>query len=204
MEESFRPYPAGAKAALRKTILAERRQLPAAEVAERSLRITEHLIADPLYQKARVLMAYAPCNNEVDLSRLIQTAITEGKQVALPLSLWEERRLLPVAVTKYPEDLTSGRCGILEPQLKESPFPLEKLDLVLVPGVAFDVNGYRLGYGQGFYDRFLRELKPGTRIVGAAYSFQIVASVYPEAHDYALPFLVSENGWFSKSQSRRI
>ena len=105
-------------------------------------------------------MAYAPCNNEVDLSQLIQTALAEGKQVALPLSLWEKRQLLPVPVTKYPEDLTPGRCGILEPQLKVPPLPLEKLDLVLVPGVAFDVNGYRLGYGQGFCDRFLRDLKP--------------------------------------------
>ncbi len=199
MEANLRPYPAGAKAALRKTILAERRQLSAAEVAKRSRRITEHLLADPFYQKARVLMAYAPCNNEVDLCQLIQTALAEGKQVALPLSLWEKRQLLPVPVTKYPEDLTPGCCGILEPQLKVPPFPLEKLDLVLVPGVAFDVNGYRLGYGQGFYDRFLRDLKPGTGIVGAAFSFQIVASVYPEAHDFALPCLVSENGWFNKS-----
>ncbi len=199
MEADTRLYPAGAKAALRTTILAERRQLSAAEVAERSQRITEHLLADPLYQKAQVLMAYASCNNEVDLSRLIQTALAEGKQVALPLSLWEERQLLPVSITKYPEDLTRGRCGILEPQLKKPPVPLDILDLVLVPGVAFDVSGYRLGYGQGFYDRFLRGLKPGTGIVGAAFGFQIVASVYPEAHDYALPRLVSENGWFSKS-----
>lgn len=199
MEADLRPYPAEAKATLRKTVLAARRQLSTDEVAKRSRLITKHLLADPLYQKARVLMAYAACNNEVDLNQLIQVALAEGKQVALPFSLWEKRQLLPVPVTKYPEDLTSGRYGILEPQFKVPPLPLAKLDLVLVPGVAFDVNGYRLGYGQGFYDRFLQALKPGIGIVGLAFSFQIVASVYPEAHDYALPGLVSENGWFSKS-----
>lgn len=197
MELNPGPNLAAAKATLRKKSLARRRQLPAAEVTRKSRRITEFLSADSFYQKAQVLMAYAPCNNEVDLRLLIEIALAQGKQVVLPRTLWEERKLLPAAITGYPEDLTPGRLGILEPQSKGPSFPLEKIDLVLVPGVAFDVNGYRLGYGQGFYDRFLQGLKPGTGIVGVAYSFQIIASVYPEAHDVALPRLVSENGWFS-------
>jgi 5-formyltetrahydrofolate cyclo-ligase len=194
-----------AKSLLRNGILAQRKQLGVNEVRVWSKRITELIIESPFFQQAQVIMGYAPCNNEVDISPLIQVALEQGKRVLLPNTKWENRQLLPVAVNKYPEDLVAGPYGILEPSLeKGSLWPIQKIELVIVPGVAFDLSGYRLGYGQGFYDRFLIQLVNGTAIVGAAFSFQIVNTVYPEVHDFPMPVIVSENGWISKSISRRI
>jgi len=200
MEPVQKAEPAVSKLTVRQSILARRKQLGTEEISTWSQRITDLIMAEPIFHKARVIMGYAPCHNEVDISLLIQAALEQGKQVLLPVTQWEAHRLLPVEITRYPEDLVPGRLGILEPPLSTvPPWSLERIDLVIVPAVAFDIHGYRLGYGQGFYDRFLVQLLPETSVFGVAFSFQIVNSVYPEAHDCALPVIVSENGVISRS-----
>ena len=193
------------KQTLRQTMLTKRRALGAGEAARWSKQITESLLANSSFCKAKVIMAYAPLRNEVDTELLLQAAFKQQKQVLLPVAEWEKRQLRPVAVQSYPAGLVPGRYGILEPaEGGESPWPVEKIDLVIVPGVAFDVAGYRLGYGQGFYDRFLGRIPPQTEVVGVAYNFQVVKTVYPEKHDVTVPVIVTEKGIISLPGGRRI
>ncbi|NLC06638.1 MAG: 5-formyltetrahydrofolate cyclo-ligase [Syntrophomonadaceae bacterium] len=193
------------KHTLRQTMLTKRRTLGAGEVARRSKQIAEFLIASSSFHKAKAIMAYAPLHNEVDTELLLQAALGQQKQVLLPVAEWENRQLRPVSIKSYPDSLVAGRYGILEPaQDRQSPWPVEQIDLVIVPGVAFDVQGYRLGYGQGFYDRFLGRLSPRTEVIGLAYDFQVVETVYPEKHDVIVPMIVTEKGVINTPGSRRI
>ncbi len=91
----------------------------------------------------------------------------------------------------------SGRGSFSNWQIFEpagAPYPPELIDCVLVPGLAFDVNGYRLGYGKGFYDAFLPRLKPGTPMIGIGYSLQLTANTFPQPHDVKLTGLITEKG----------
>ena len=126
--------------------------------------------------------------------KLINEALLAGKRVALPVTDINRQEIFMRAVGRYPEDLVPGVFGIPEPREACPAIAPEEIDLVLVPGVAYDINGYRLGYGRGYYDRFLPRLRPGALTVGLAYAFQIVPTVYPEAHDRPVRLIVTEEG----------
>lgn len=179
------------KALLRREILDRRQKLSAKEIECWSRSINEYIIGSKSFQKAQTVMAYVSFRNEVDVSLLIQTALNQGKQVLLPVTNWKEKRLSPVAINAYPEDLVISRYGIAEPVSKK-PYPEELINLVIIPGVAFDIKGYRLGYGQGFYDRFLARLSAETTLIGVGFSLQILDTVYAEEHDFRLPLIVTE------------
>jgi 5-formyltetrahydrofolate cyclo-ligase len=135
-------------------------------------------------------MAYAPVRNEVETGGLIEKALSAGKRVALPVTETSRKVIYPRIITRYPEDLVPGPFGIAEP----CPFcpvaAAEEVDLIIVPGVAFDARGFRLGYGEGYYDRFF-PLTSGVSI-GIAYSFQLVDTVFPEEHDWPVDFVITE------------
>ncbi len=152
------------------------------------------LLGSEAFGRAGRLMVYLPFRGEVPTARIIERALAEGKTVAAPVTLKEERRLLPLRLTGRPEDLRPGPYGILEPEpsVCES-VPPDKLDLVVVPGVAFDVEGARLGYGGGYYDRFLAlEAREATR-VALAYEIQVSPVPLPlDAHDSRMDLVVTE------------
>jgi 5-formyltetrahydrofolate cyclo-ligase len=147
----------------------------------------------PAWQQAGTIMSYVSFGSEVATPPLITAALAAGKRVAVPFCVREGRRLIASEVLAFPDDLQPGTLGILEPR-PESLRPLapELIDLVIVPGVAFDRAGNRLGYGAGYYDRFLATLKPGAVTAGLAFAKQIVASVYPEAHDRPVDMVITE------------
>jgi len=185
---------AAAKAALRQRMRRQRMFLARPQIEIMSRAIVERL--ELLMRDAgfKVLMAYVPFRNEADISPLLKRWRERGLTLVLPVTEWETRSLFPVAVERYPEDLVPGRYGLLEPR-RETPagvWPPEEIDVVLVPGLAFDLRGYRLGYGDGFYDRFLRELNPRTLTVGVAFDFQVADTVFAEEHDVPVRQIVTE------------
>lgn len=192
------------KSLLRRKMLGQRQRLTTDQVKIWSQQVSQCMLKDPLFQQARTIMGYASFRNEVDLSPLLGRSLMQGKQLLLPVTDWEKQQILPVAVERYPADLRPGRYGILEPARDQKLWPLEAIDLVLVPGVAFDFQGYRLGYGRGFYDRFLTQLPRHTKIVGVAFNFQLVPTVFPEKHDVPLPVIITERGMINRLGSRRI
>lgn len=182
------------KSELRKDVINARAGLPAAAVAEKSARILEQIKALGEYRQSKVFMVYVDFRNEVQTGFLIKEFMAGGKVVTVPVTDIANRRLTPSRLEDYPGDLVPGAWGILEPR-PECLRPMEPvlLDLVIVPGVAFDEAGNRLGYGGGFYDRFLPRTRPGTIYLAPAFEMQIRADVYPGAHDCPVHILVTED-----------
>ncbi|MFZ3170397.1 MAG: 5-formyltetrahydrofolate cyclo-ligase [Carboxydocellales bacterium] len=181
------------KQQLRKDVLRERMALSPAEVSSRSSKICAQLMQMPQFNQARTVMFFIDFRNEVTTGEAIKAIIALGKRVVVPITDIPNRKLTPSQIVHFPEDLQSGAYGILEPKPEcVRPVPPQEIDFVAVPGVAFDVQGNRLGYGGGFYDRFLRRVKPGATLVALAFELQIKEEVYPEAHDYPLHWIITE------------
>ncbi len=177
---------------LRREMLKARGLLTPVQIVEKSARITKRLLAMEEYRRAAVIMAYMDFRNEAQTGMLVEAAIAAGKIVAAPHTDIANRRLIPSLVTNYPDDLQPGAWGILEPRPLK-PLDPAGIDLVVVPGVAYDLCGNRLGYGGGFYDRFLRYTKPGAIYAAPAYEIQLQLDVYPCPHDVPVHFIVTED-----------
>ena len=182
------------KKQLRKEIIAARMSQVDSEAAEKSASIAEKLRSLPEFQNAKLIMFYLDFRKEVATGEIIRQCLEEGKRVVIPITDTKNIRLIPSEIIDYPGDLTPGTWGILEPK-SECVRPVEptKIDFVVVPGVSFDTSGNRLGYGGGFYDRFLRRLRPDAAFAALAFELQIQDDVYPEAHDYPMQYVITES-----------
>ncbi|SFS90500.1 5-formyltetrahydrofolate cyclo-ligase [Marininema halotolerans] len=182
------------KKRLRSQLLATREALDPIQIAEESRQVCQRIMELPQWQDANYVLTYMPHRREMDLRPLMEKAWVMGKKVVLPRALPAKRSLSFYEVNHF-RDITIGVYGIQEPLAKEEArIDPKVLDLALVPGVAFDHHGYRLGYGGGYYDRFFAG--EGSSIVryGVAYSFQWVNSVYPEGHDIPMDGVVKPDG----------
>jgi len=181
------------KEELRKEFLKKMRALSIEEVKERSQCIQKKLERLELYQKAKKIMVYYPLKGEVDLLDMVR----EAKRKTFCFPKIEKERLVPYQVKNLETDFEKGKFGIKEPiEGKCRRVEVEELDLVIVPGVAFDHEKNRLGRGKGYYDRFLKELKD-TISVGVAFNFQIIDNLpYLSSQDERVNILVSETNVF--------
>lgn len=184
------------KQALRRQLLTARQELPSSLRVQHDEAILAQLIQLPQVQAAHTLLVYLDFRGEVTTAGLIEWGLAQGKTVCAPVSVVEERRLIPVRLDAL-EDVTVGAYGIREPILtEEKQVPLAEIDVVIIPGVGFDRQGGRLGYGGGYYDRFLPRLRPDALKVAVAYEQQVLPSLPLEAHDMPLDMLVTEAGVF--------
>lgn len=182
------------KKQLRKEIIAARMAQADEAVTEKSTRITEKVIGLPEFRNAGLIMMYLDFRNEVATGGLIRYCLENGKRVVVPVTDTKNIRLIPSEVLNFPDDLTAGTWGILEPKAGcLRPVDPSEIDLVIVPGVSFDKRGNRLGYGGGFYDRFLRLTGEDTVFVALAFELQVREDVYPEEHDYPVHYVITEN-----------
>ena len=137
--------------------------------------IAKKLFGLKVFKKAKVVMFYVSFDGEVNTEGMIEKARKLGKIIALPVCNARTCMIAPCAFgPSIP--LKKGLYGILEPQVEKS-VPVEQIDIVVVPGVAFDKKGNRLGRGKGYYDRFLKTLNPDTPRIGLAFDFQILPSL---------------------------
>lgn len=134
-------------------------------------------------------MAYASINNEVDLVPLMGKWHQEGRTILLP-RVEANGRMEAVKWTGW-DKVKSGPFGIREP-LGE-PFDPDQIDAVLTPGLVFDYKGFRLGYGKGFYDRFLPRLNESAFICGVCYEFQVIENAYPHKEDIPMHWIVTDH-----------
>jgi 5-formyltetrahydrofolate cyclo-ligase len=182
------------KRQLRRSILALRRGLPATEYRPRSHRVWERVAALSYYQRARVVLGYMAFDREVLTDGLMRQAIALGKQLVLPMVQADRQHLALYAIEDLERDVAPGYCGILEPQPQRTrAVAPEALDLVLVPGVAFDMRGGRLGFGAGFYDRLLSRLPREVPKVGMAFDFQVIPRLPDEPQDVMLDAVVTDS-----------
>ena len=180
---------------LRRNRLATRDQIDPDIRQEKSRQIEELLTAHPLISAAEHLFIYVHFRSEVQTLALIRQLIAAGKTVSVPVTLIQQSRLLAVQLTDPDSQLASGCFGIPEPtraRIAEATVDPQSIDTVVLPGSVFDLAGGRLGYGGGFYDRFLTESAPRAVRVGLAFEMQLVEQVPMEPHDQFMDILVTE------------
>src|SRR2546422_4629910 len=162
------------KDAIRRLVLTRRNRLPAPERARRGLAVAEWLFSMPEVSRARVLLLFASFGAEVPTDSILERAFAAGARVLLPYVA--DSGTLRAAPIESPDDLAPGYRGIREPA-RRPPVDAEIADVAVVPGVAFDRLGHRLGFGGGFYDRFLGSLPRRILRIGIAFGVQIVEEV---------------------------
>ena len=139
------------------------------------------------------VMLYLSMRSEVETGGLLEGLLQAGKRVCAPVVDTERTRLIPRRIRDGKTDLVRHPYGMLEPGTTCPIFPIAQLQLIVVPGIAFDRKGYRLGYGKGFYDRFLTNC-PQTVPIGLAYQIQVVKDTFPKAWDMPVQHIFTETG----------
>lgn len=164
--------------------------------AQASARVCQRVMALPEFAAARMVMMFAPLPDEVDLSDVLARCRELGKVVCAPRAGWKTRTLEPAEVRgRGWEGLVAARHGLREPGPDAPPVAPELIDMVLVPGAAFDAERHRLGRGGGFYDRFLAraELRRAF-VVGVAFACQLVQRVPRSSHDRRVDAVITDDG----------
>lgn len=166
------------KAELRKRIREQKRNMTQEQIIEKSEKLGELFCTCKAYQEAKTIYGYLPYNQEVRTTPMLEQALRDGKKVAVPKVYGDTMRFI------YLDDLTqvsTGYAGIPEP-IADEPVAEDKTALVLMPGLAFTEKGDRMGYGGGFYDRFLAD-EPNHPTVALCYDFQMVDTLPTAEYD---------------------
>lgn len=175
---------------IRNEMKVKRRFMKKNEVAEKSHKAAEFFLNSEIYKSARVIMLYMPLGNEADTSEIIKRAFEDGKSLVLPVTNEETGKITPVAFEEN-TFLEKGGFSVAEPknsvEIKKS-----EIDAVIVPGIAFDKNGARVGFGKGCYDMFLADSR-ATK-VGLCYEFQVFEEIPADLHDVKMDFILTETG----------
>ena len=179
------------KTRVRKRMITQRRALSVEAVQKSSEAIRSRIVGLPEYAEARVVHCYVSAkNNEVDTRRLISDALEEGKRIVVPVTNVRGRRLDHSEIVSL-DELQPGVFGLSEPKEETKRFVgIDEMDLVIVPGLAFDPRGNRIGFGGGFYDRFLSEVRAPK--IALAYSFQVLAAIEVDPHDVKMDKIVTD------------
>jgi len=171
-------------------MLARRRALSHEEWLESSRLAQQGLLSLEEYCTATCIALYAPAHNETDTGDILASSFNAGKRVLYPAICGQEMVLRKVEGLA---GLAEGRFGILEPCPTGIDHTAEEADLIVVPGVAFDQDGHRIGYGKGFYDRFLRHPGRKAHLIGLCHDFQLIEGKIPaEVHDIRMEIIVTD------------
>lgn len=166
------------KKELRAAIREQKKAMTPEDIAARSRELCRMALNTDAYRQAETVYGYLPFNQEVDLHPLLQQALSDGKQVALPKCYGNEMRFI---LTDDLSHIQYTPFGVPEP-INNEPLAQDDTALVIVPGLAFDEKGYRIGYGGGYYDRFLA-LEPNHPTIALCYDFQLFPRLNTDLHD---------------------
>lgn len=185
------------KQTLKQKIIEKRNLLKEEEIKEKSKKIIKNLKSLREFQEAKNILFYVSFNKEVNTQEIIKELLKiKEKKTIVPFTIKNDLRLHLSELKDFIE-LEPRTFGILEPKeryIRE--FNKDKLDLVIVPGVVFDKNGNRIGYGYGYYDRFLKTIKKEILKIGLAFDFQVIDKIPEEKHDVPLNIIVTEKEIF--------
>ncbi len=175
------------KKAFRREIGAKKRAMTIDEIESASLRLTEKFFATEEYKRANSIYAYLPYNQEIRTWKIVERALQDGKRVAVPKCYGEDMKFLWIEDLDH---IAPGAFNIPEP-IADEPEADDDTALILMPGLAFDPQGHRLGYGGGFYDRYLASHHDHT-LVALCYDFQMFDFIETEAHDIPVDLVISD------------
>jgi len=176
---------------LRKEIKARLLAMTPQEARARSRAACESMIAQKEFAQACTTMIYLSIPGEVDTADLALAAWRAGKTVLAPKVSWEHRHLVPMEIRSLETGVVAGSYGVREPA-EGHPWPLEDIDLIVVPALAYDRRGNRLGRGAGFYDRFLAHPQVRAFKCGLAFQDQVLEELPVQDHDFPVQMLVTD------------
>jgi 5-formyltetrahydrofolate cyclo-ligase len=181
------------KSILRKEVLQKRNSLSDYQIARMSKLIQETLIGSPEFIESKSIGVYLPIGSEVQTDDIIRNAIESEKTVMLPRVITNDLHFFIVEKHDYEHDsFDVNKFGIKEP--KKTNMKLDFIDLLIVPGIVFDSHGYRIGYGHGYYDKFMAE-KRFSKSIGLAYEFQLMKNPIPKSEfDKKIDILITDGG----------
>ncbi|MBI2971101.1 MAG: 5-formyltetrahydrofolate cyclo-ligase [Candidatus Aenigmarchaeota archaeon] len=178
------------KEVLRKLILKQRNALDAHSRELKSLAIAKNVLSLDFVSTAKTICTYVTKGSEVDTKQLIPELFKRGKTVLVPVVVKET---LALSELRSLDELVEGAFDVPEPKQEHlRPVIPSAADVIIVPGVAFDSHGRRIGYGKGYYDRLLKSLSEETTIVGMAYDVQVVERLPSDDHDAPMQYIVTE------------
>ena len=181
---------------LRTLILSSRDELDMEKALEQSTLAADHVIQNPLFKSAKNILIFSSFRSEINTANIIDEIFRTGKSLYMPLCMKKTNEIVCCLVSSL-SDLESSSYGILEPR-KDALFigDCRDLDLIIVPGAAFDMRGHRIGYGAGYYDRLLNRPGMKAKTLGFCYDLQIVSQVPNSPHDVSLDYIATEKGVF--------
>jgi 5-formyltetrahydrofolate cyclo-ligase len=182
-----------AKRALRRQIIEVLKSMSPASQNEASAKARALLEGQPRWQQARSVLFFAPMSGELDVWPLAEKALLGGKVVALPRFVPAAERYVACQIRDLGTDVCSGHFGIREPAASCEEMEVSRFDLVLVPGVAFDLRGGRLGRGKGYYDQLLQNARGIA--CGVGFDEQMVLEIPVEPHDKRLNCILTPTRW---------
>jgi len=189
------------KVLFRKMMIKRRNQENLEDVLEKSSLIERSLTNHTRYQQANNILFYVSYGNEVHTHHLIQQALENGRTICVPITDVKTRTLHIAQLTLW-ADLIPGTYGILEPKKdKQRVVSLDQIALIIVPAVAFDRKGNRLGHGKGYYDWLISQI-PNVYSIGLAFGFQIVDKILVEPKDRTVDLIITEHDIIECSRKR--
>jgi 5-formyltetrahydrofolate cyclo-ligase len=181
------------KQALRRRLLNRRNSLASETIEQLSLQISGRLFELQEFQSATTVSTYLNMGSEVSTSQIVSRCISSGKRVIVPVTNRARKRLIFSEIKDIGKELELGTFGIREPRPEFlRPVPLEEAQIVLVPAIAWDYRGYRIGYGGGYYDRTINSLHTPLVMIGLGYEFQIIERIPNNRYDRRVNKLVTE------------
>lgn len=181
------------KQQLRQQIRTQLGKMTDQQRSEASQKACKTLIDMPEFQNANTIMAFLSLPHEIDTAPFILYAWQHSKMVAVPKISWQQRHMMPVQITSLETGIATEAGGLRNPVIGV-PVPLEDIDLIIAPGLAFDNNGNRLGRGGSYYDRFFSNERLRAIKCGFSFAEQIVETVPTFEHDKPVDMLVTEQG----------
>jgi len=181
------------KNSLRTQIKLIRKNLSKAEIEEKSNKICDLLFSSELLKDTKTVMVYLSAFNEVRTDKIITKLLADDKKILAPVTDKSAVSITPYCITDISQ-LQKGAYGIFEPPQTDKA-EISDIDAVIVPGIAFDKKGNRMGFGAGYYDRFLADFG-GTKI-GICYNFQLLDEICTDAHDIPMDYIISEENIYA-------
>lgn len=182
----------GIKKTIRRKILQKRDSLAKNLKSEKDISILQRIIMLPEFSSAKTILFYASFRSEADTMDMIKLSLHLGKLAVLP-KVCKKEHILKLYEIKNMDELARGYMWILEPSVDEARLrKLSDIDLVIIPGAAYDTQGNRLGYGAAYYDKLLATLERKIPIVAPAYEEQIVEKIPAEPHDIKVDMIVTD------------
>ena len=182
------------KEEIRRNISNQRLSLTSEEIENKSHQIFLNLLKSEEYINFPNIMFYVATRSEVQTEEMIKVSIKMGKKIFIPIILTDCIDLAPSRLFDFDRELEKGKMGIFEPKQEyRRLFPPEDIDLIILPGIAYDIRGNRIGRGCGYYDNFLRKICSSTKIIALAFEIQIVKKVPTDTNDIPVHKIITED-----------